>query len=128
MNLLLDTCTFLWMLDEVERLGPNARPALEDGRNRVVLHQVSSWEIQLKHDRGKLPLPLPPAQLIPEAVERLDLAYQPLLDEDIWFLGKLPALHADPFDRILLSHALGQGRKLVTPDPRIARYPVPVVW
>ena len=46
MKLLLDTCTFLWMIGETENLSPRAQEALEDRNNILILSQVSSWEIQ----------------------------------------------------------------------------------
>lgn len=128
MNILLDTCTFLWMLDDVARLGKSVRPLLEDASNRLVLHQASSWEIQIKHDLGKLGLSRSPEEIVREGVERAGIEYRTLRDEEIWHLQKLPLLHGDPFDRILIACAQCDGLKLATPDPNIARYPLPVVW
>lgn len=128
MNILLDTCTFLWLIDDVNMLGAEIRPALEDSSNRLILHQASSWEIQIKHDLGKLPLARPAREIIRDGLARHEIEYQRLLDEDLWLLGKLPHIHSDPFDRVLVSHALCQGLKLGTPDPQIAKYPVPTIW
>ena len=128
MNLLLDTCTFLWMVDEVSNLGGEARAALEDGANRLTVHQASCWEIQMKYDLGKLPFNRPPREIIRDGMAMHGIEYQCLQDETIWHLQKLPPIHGDPFDRILISHALCHGMRLVTPDPRIAKYPVPVIW
>jgi PIN domain nuclease of toxin-antitoxin system len=77
---------------------------------------------------GKLPLARPPRELIPEALRDHDVQYHGLQDEEIWHLEKLPALHRDPFDRLLIAHALCEGLRVVSPDPWIARYPVPVLW
>lgn len=128
MKLLLDTCCFLWMIDQVECLSPKAIEALENNTNELVLHQASSWEIQLKYDRGKLPLSRPPSEIIPEAISVHGIRYQTIQDSDIWHLQKLPDHHRDPFDRLLISHALYEGFKIVTPDPEIHKYPVPVIW
>ncbi len=49
-------------------------------------------------------------------------------EEDAVQAGRLPLLHRDPFDRILVAQALGQGLALVTPDPLIAQYPVRTLW
>lgn len=43
-------------------------------------------------------------------------------------IGKLPDHHRDPFDRILVCQAIVGGMTLVTPDPWLARYPVPILW
>jgi len=128
MNLLLDTCTFLWMVDDVTQLGPHARKALEDPANRLVLHQASCWEIQIKFDLGKLPLARPPREIISDGLSLHGIDYECLQDETIWHLQKLPPLHRDPFDRVLVSYALCNGLKLVTPDPHITEYPVPTIW
>jgi PIN domain nuclease of toxin-antitoxin system len=127
-KILLDTCTFLWMVDQVDQLGSVVRAALEDATNELVFHQASSWEIQIKYDLGKLPLARPPKEIITDGLRAHDIQYQVLQDEDIWHLRKLPPIHGDPFDRMLIAHALCNGLKLASPDPRIARYPVPILW
>lgn len=76
MRILLDTCEFLWLVAGDAKLPPEVASAVRDPRNEVFLSAVSFWEISLKYSLGKLPLPLPPAQL-----------------------SALPALHRDPFDR-----------------------------
>jgi len=116
------------MVDEVSNLGGEARAALEDGANRLTVHQASCWEIQMKYDLGKLPFNRPPREIIRDGMAMHGIEYQCLQDETIWHLQKLPPIHGDPFDRILISHALCHGMRLVTPDPRIAKYPVPVIW
>ena len=128
MKLLLDTCTFLWMIDSTEHLSSKAREALEDPSNSLAFHQVSAWEIQIKYQSGKLKLATEPEVLIQEATSKLNLDYKPLQNDDIWLLQKLPSYHKDPFDRILIAHALSEGMKLVTPDPHIHKSPVPVFW
>mgnify|MGYP005850216559 FL=1 len=128
MKLLLDTCTFLWLIAGEHKLSPGARELLEDGHNTLFLHQASIWEIQLKHQKGQLSLSESPRTLIPEALRlhRIDCAR--LDNEAIWHLAKLPDHHKDPFDRLLIAAALCEGWKLVTPDPKFANYPVPVIW
>jgi len=128
MKLLLDTCTFLWMIGESESLSPRAQEALENGNNILVLSQASSWEIQIKVQTGKLKLSESPEAIIREGLKLHDVSYAALDDAAIWHLGKLPDLHRDPFDRILIASALCGGMKMVTPDREIHRYPVPVIW
>ena len=128
MKILLDTCTFLWMLDEVGHLSTTARKALEDGGNELAFHQASSWEIQIKYQLGKLPLAQSPESTIQWGLKTYQIEYHGLRDESIWHLQKLPDLHRDPFDRILIAHALCTGQKLATPDPRIHKYPVATLW
>lgn len=128
MRLLLDTRTFLWMIDAVEYLSEHARNLLEEGRNELILSQVSSWEIQLKYQTGKLDLGCSPKELVEKGMQLHGIRYDRLEDEAIWHLQKLPDHHRDPFDRLLIASALCQGLRLVTPDPEIHKYPVPVIW
>jgi len=128
MKLLLDTCTFLWLSDRTDLLSESARTALATTENELRLHQASAWETQIKYSLGKLRLKLPPREFVPLALARHGVAYDQLTDESIWLLDKLPALHRDPFDRLLIAHALLGGMTIVTPDPHIHRYPVPTLW
>lgn len=128
MRLLLDTCSLLWMADRVDLLSASARAALEDPDNELLVSQVSMLEIQIKHGLGKLPLGLPPEEFVTEACRRFGLACLPLADEHIWTLRRLPLLHRDPFDRLLLSQAVHEGLPVVTPDPLLHQYPVRLLW
>lgn len=128
MTCLLDTCTFLWLTDRTEELSTAARDTLEDGGNDLVLSQVSAIEIQIKFTKGKLPLSSPPETFIRESLEKHGIAFLPLGNEAIWTTGKLPPLHHDPFDRLLVAQAIHEGMALVTPDCKIHAYPVRAIW
>ena len=128
MRYLVDTCAALWLWSEPTRLPDKVVTILRDTRNDVVFSQVSTLEIQLKFGLGKLQLPRPPEQFIPEAVERHFMLYDHIRDEAIFLLQKLPRLHEDPFDRLLITHALTGAATVLSPDPWIHQYPVPVVW
>ncbi len=128
MNLLLDTCTFLWLTDHTEELSQPAREALENGGNTLVFSQVSAIEIQIKFTKGKLPLTQPPESFIREATEKHGITFLPLGNDAIWTTGKLPPLHHDLFDRLLIAQAIQEGMVLVTPDRKIHPYPVRTLW
>jgi len=127
-KLLLDTCTFLWLAGGGRSLSKPAADAIRDPSNEVYLSAVSAWEIVSKHRAGRLPLPEPPDRLIP--TERrlrgvLALAFE---EESTFQLLRLPPLHRDPFDRMLVSQAIAGSLALVTPDPLVTQYPVRVLW
>ena len=128
MKLLLDTCTFLWLAGGSAMLSPAAQRVIRDPANDVLLSSVSVWEIVTKNRAGKLPLPEPPEVLIP--AERDVRGVEPLaFDEESALYGtRLPALHRDPFDRMLIAQAIAHGLAIVTPDPLITQYPVRVLW
>lgn len=93
----------------------------------VFFSQVSLLEIQIKAALGKLQLDFPVAN-IPDLAERSGLTVLPLSNAAIFTLPKLPTVHRDPFDRLLICEAIQEGVPLVTPDEVIRRYPVRVLW
>ncbi len=127
MRLLLDTCTFLWLAGGGS-LSPAAAAAVRDPSNEVLLSAVSVWEIASKYGSGRLPLPESPQQLIP-AERRLRGVNTLAFDEESALqVLRLPALHRDPFDRMLISQSIAHGLAIVTPDPLITQYPVRIIW
>lgn len=128
MRYLLDTCTFLWVLKDDPALSPAAREAFRAGDSDVYLSVVSAWEIAVKHGLGRLPLPEPPSRYVPRTREAHGIESLELDEAAVSMLDRLPPLHRDPFDRMLVCQALARGCTLVTPDGVIANYPVPTLW
>lgn len=128
MKLLLDTCTFLWVGGRPEALSAQARALFQDPENEVFLSAASAWEIVTKHTIGRLPLPEPADRLIPRLRDRHGIDALPIDEESTLHLTRLPALHRDPFDRVLVCQAIVHGMTLLTPDPLIAQYPARVLW
>lgn len=128
MRLLLDTCTFLWIVSRDASLSQRARDAFVDPTNEVYLSPVSAWEIAVKHRLGKLPLPRSPATFVPEERVRHHIAPLPLDEAAALATERLPDLHRDPFDRMLVCQAIMGALTLVTPDPLVTQYPVPTLW
>ena len=127
MKLLLDTCTFLWLAGG-QSLSPAAGAAVRDPANDVYLSAVTTWEIVTKHRAGRLPLPEPPDRLIPTERRLRGVAALAFDEESALFASRLPPLHRDPFDRMLIAQAIASSLAIVTPDPAIAQYPVRVIW
>ncbi len=128
MKVLLDTCTALWIAVDAPEVSDRAKDLYEDGNNEVYLSVVSTWEISLKYALGTLPLPQAPDVLIPELRARGRMSSLPLEETATLQLFRLPLLHRDPFDRMLVCQAIVGGMTLLTPDPEIRRYPVPTAW
>ncbi|MBJ6611680.1 MAG: type II toxin-antitoxin system VapC family toxin [Candidatus Thiothrix moscowensis] len=120
MNLLLDTHTLIWALENNPTLSNAARAAIIDGRNAVFVSSVSVWEISIKRALGKLDVP---DNLLEEiAVHRFTPLEISLQHADV--AGKLPPIHQDPFDRMLIAQAQLEGLVLVTRDQHIPKYAV----
>lgn len=94
----------------------------------IYLSVVSSWEIAIKHRLGKLPLPSPSASLIPGLRAQLGVSALPLDELSILQPAKLPDLHRDPCDRMLICQAIEHGLTLLTPDETLRQYPVRSLW
>jgi PIN domain nuclease of toxin-antitoxin system len=130
MRLLLDTCTILWQLEsrQIARLSAKAQRAIRDPDNDVYLSVVSQWEIAVKYARGSLRMAHPPSHYFPAAREKLGLRLLPLDEASVILAERLPEIHRDPFDRMLVCQALAHALTIVTPDPQIGQYPVAILW
>jgi PIN domain nuclease of toxin-antitoxin system len=128
MNVLLDTCTFLWILTEEQQLSAAAADAYRAPGTEVYLSAASAWEIATKHRRGRLPLPYPLTTLLRDRREARGIRTLPLEVDDALQMQRLPPLHNDPFDRMLICQAITHGLAILTPDPDISQYPVRVIW
>ena len=127
MNALLDTSVLLWWLGDPSRINRELLDELKAEESVVWFSQMSLLEIQIKVGLGKLQMDFP-VNHIPSLADRSGLSALPLNNAAIFMLPKLPDLHRDPFDRLLICEAIQQGCPLVTPDQIICRYPVKVLW
>ena len=128
MRILLDTATFLWAVTDAPELSDDARELFVDPANEIYLSSVSTWEIAIKHSMGRLPLPESPARFIPAQRKQHGIEPLPLDEEATLHLTRLPALHKDPFDRMLICQAVAQHLVILTPDELINQYPVRTMW
>jgi PIN domain nuclease of toxin-antitoxin system len=122
MRLLLDTHVFLWFITGDSRLPPTLVGLIRDPGNDVFLSVVSVWEVIVKHQIGKLPLPHPPAVYLPQPRDLHGIASLPLDEESVAELPALPPIHRDPFDRMLICQAVHGRMALLTMDDAIRAY------
>ena len=127
MRLLLDTHIFLWYISADRRLPRVFRDAIRERTNQVHLSVASVWECVIKSDVGKLPLPKPPAEFLPQQREAHQIASLPIDENGLVYLAGLPPLHRDPFDRILVAQALQYGLTILTVDDAVRAYSVPLL-
>jgi len=127
-NVLLDTCTFLWIAADSPELSDEARRIFTDPDNDVYLSVASAWEIIVKHKLGRLPLPEPPHDFIHSWRVRHDITSLPLDEASVLQLSRLPEYHKDPFDRILICQAIANSLVILTPDSHITKYPIRTAW
>ena len=127
--MLLDTCTLLWLASSSNKLPANVRRVIASNAGNLFISAITAFEIGIKHRRGKLELPLAPADWIAEALDHHGVQ-EIAID---WRIAErstsLPRLHKDPADRIIVATSLTTGAPILTPDGDIAQYPgVTVIW
>jgi len=115
-TLLLDTHAVLWWLSDDPRLGQGAREAIAG--SPVAVSAISHWEIEIKRAAGRLEAP---ADLRP-LLDDLGFTALAFTAAHAVAAGRLPAHHADPFDRALLAQASLEGLRLVTADAALRAY------
>lgn len=124
MNVLLDTHTLLWWLNDHPGLSKNIRSLLKKSDTVVFMSAASVWEISIKTSRGKLTVPENYRQ---KALESNFLPLAISFDHAA-AVAKLPYHHADPFDRMLVAQAQVEQLTLISADPILKKYSVPVLW
>ncbi|PZV12323.1 MAG: PIN domain nuclease [Leptolyngbya sp.] len=127
MRILLDTHIFLWFISGDTQLSEDVRDAIRDPDNEVYLSTISVWEAIVKYQLGKLPLPEQPETYLPKQRDRHQIASLALDESSVVQLAKLPALHRDPFDRMLICQALQNDLTIATVDAAVRAYPVSVM-
>ncbi|MBE9008527.1 type II toxin-antitoxin system VapC family toxin [Fortiea sp. LEGE XX443] len=128
MRALLDTHTFIWWVIDDNRLSSTARDIIADPGNNLFFSAASVWEIVIKVRLGKLNLPEPPETYIPSRLSINRFESLPIQMNHALQVVHLPALHQDPFDRIIIAQSQVEKMPIITVDNKITQYPVDVIW
>lgn len=124
MRLLIDSHSLLWWFEGSSALAVTARNAIADPANDVLISIAALWELAIKQASGKLTLPADlETMVVGEGFSVLSITFVHLRR-----FGILPALHRDPFDRMMIAQALAEGIPIATGDRVFAAYGVQVVW
>jgi PIN domain nuclease of toxin-antitoxin system len=126
MNVLFDTCALLALArgDLPKAAAAALRTAVEAN-----VSVVSPWEVAIKAAAGKLQVGGPPAQWFSGLAERYELREVPLDAHVACAAAALPAIHRDPFDRVLVALAQANMLTILTSDQDIPKYPgVKTLW
>jgi PIN domain nuclease of toxin-antitoxin system len=124
-RLLLDTHVLLWAAGEPTKLSKAARAMIDDEGNELLFSVGSLWEVSIKRGLGRKDFNADP-RLLRRAL--LDHGYEELViaSNHVVATESLPAIHKDPFDRLLVAQALEEGALLLTTDSLLTRYPGPI--
>jgi PIN domain nuclease of toxin-antitoxin system len=125
MKFLLDTHFVIWIPIADRRISRTARAVLMSTANEFVFSAASLWEIAIKRAQKRADFAFDPReirrQMMANGYDELSVEGSHAVSVDA-----LPPIHKDPFDRLLIAQAIGEGITLLTADPVIARYPGPI--
>ena len=128
MKILLDTHIFLWFITNNNRLSRKYCDSISNPDNEIYLSVVSVWEAMIKYQLGKLTLPESPDTYLSKQREKHLISSLSIDETTIAQLAKLPPLHHDPFDRLLICQSLEHDLMMMTEDKAIISYPMAKVF
>ncbi len=123
MDILLDTHILLWWLADDARLSEKARALIADQANQITVSAATAWEVVIKKALGKLSIDGD----LEQEIGRQGFAMLPVTFAHATEISSLPAIHRDPFDRMLVAQARIENLRLLTVDQNILRYPANVI-
>lgn len=125
---LLDTHTFVWWITDDHRLSPTARQVIADPDETILFSAASAWELAIKVQLGRLQLPEDLEGFILGQVTLNRFVLLAITAPHALYVRRLPLLHRDPFDRLLVAQAILEDAPLLSADGLIAQYPVRTIW
>ena len=117
---LLDSCAFIWIVKNDSRLPSTVKEILK-GNDAVYISKATFWEIAIKKTTGKLDVVQNTFEL-EKICRREDISVLPLKLKYFERIQKMPLIHRDPFDRIIIASAIEEGYTLLTNDSEIIKY------
>lgn len=123
MTYLLDTQTLIWALENNPKLSPKATALITDGTNSLRVSIASLWEMAIKSSIKKLELTQPLHEIIRRLPE-MDISILAINPDHVLEVEKLPLLHRDPFDRIIIAQAIVEKHEIISSDEQFATYPI----
>jgi len=127
MNCLLDTHAIIWYLEDSKSLPENTKKIIADPENSIFICSASLWEITIKTSLDKLKLDLSLDELF-STIENSDFYVLNIENEYLMELSRLPDIHKDPFDRLIIGTAVFEELTIITADENIGKYDVSCLW
>jgi PIN domain nuclease of toxin-antitoxin system len=128
MKYLLDTHAFLWFVADDNRLSSKAKSIIQDSNNEIFFSAASAWEMAIKSKLGRLKLGGNLESFIIEQLTENSFGPLSITISHSLYTEKLPQIHKDPFDRIMISQSNVENMVLITRDKEIREYKVSTVW
>lgn len=123
---LMDTCAFLWFLEDSGNLSAKAKDVIQKSEG-LYLSVASLWEIAIKKSIHKLAIAKSMIG-IEEICHSLRIDILPISAQYLERIQQLPMIHGDPFDRLIIAAALEENLSLITNDSKIMQYDIKLCW
>jgi len=127
MNILIDTHTLLWFLNDSDQLSTKAKRIIENPANNISVSIASFWEISIKLSLSKLVLDIP-FELLFSETESQGIQILQINKAHLIYLKELPFVHKDPFDRIIVCQGIIEGSVIISIDKVFDRYNAERIW
>jgi PIN domain nuclease of toxin-antitoxin system len=127
MKLLLDTHVAVWMTNTPERIPKRIRDLVVDGQNEIAVSAAAIWEIAIKRPLGRADAPPLSGYVAIAEFESAGFSLLNVTPAHAAFVERLPPLHADPFDRVMLAQSAVENMQFVTYDRYLSRYDVGLI-
>ena len=124
---LLDTNALLYFLYDSGKLSKKASDIIYHNDEKINVSIVSMWEIAIKSSIGKLEIKSSISK-IAETCENEQFDILPIKPFHLDEIERLPAIHGDPFDRLIISQAISENLVIITKDGTMPMYNVKVLW
>ena len=128
MNALLDTHTFLWWVMDAPQLSETAKAFIANPDNQLFFSVAGAWEIIIKVGTGKLSIPEEPDSYLNSRITDNRFEILQIELSHVLQVAKLPDLHRDPFDRIIIAQSQVTGMPILTINRLIVQYDVDAIW
>ena len=127
MKYLLDTHTALWLFEGNEKLPQRIRDVICNANNDIYVSIVSAWEVAIKVSLKKLDFNGGVAVFL-SAIEANNIELINIQGDYVNVVEKLPLVHRDPFDRLIISTSVTENMTIITMDRNIHKYDVQWFW
>lgn len=125
---LLDTHCFIWLAVDDPRLTDAARSCVAESENQLFLSVASVWEMAIKKSLGRLELKISLRDFVEHQLGALATQLLEIRSEHALLVEGLPFHHRDPFDRLLVAHAIRENLTVLGADSSFDKYGVRRVW
>ncbi len=128
MNILLDTHTFLWIIQNDKQLSKRAKETFLNTENNLYLSMVSYWEICIKQSLAKLELSKNWQKTFDDELLHNGIKWLNIEKTHCQEILDLPFHHKDPFDRLLIAQARVENFSILSFDKNVSLYDVETIW